>query len=497
MAGGIWSSQNKFRPGAYINFENESATKISIGERGIATMPVSLDWGGENSIIEITSNDLLTGRSLAKVGLIYTDADAMLINLALQNCKLLKLYNTNTSGTKASARVGYTEAYELTSDTSIVEGKTYYTRTGSGTSESPYEYTPVETPDVEDIATYYEKVLSGGVQVTAKHPGIFGNKIAIVIKQITGGYIIDTYANGYAVDSQEISDATKLVDNDFVEFTEATGSLVETTSALLSGGTNGEASSDLSNYFSLLLSTMWNTMAVPSNDITIQQAVIDYIKDIRDNEGKYVQAVLPNINVSVADYEGIINSVNGVVLEDGTTVTPTNFVAWVAGATAGVANNESLTGKVVSGAISISNNLSNNEIIDGLQNGKFILSRNQNGSIKVEKDINSLHTLTDDKNYIFTKNRIIRELDEIGSNIENIWETTYLGKISNNEDGRTLFKSSIIDYLSSLQVTGAISEFDSESVIVEPGEDVDSVIASISVKPVDSMELLYMTVKIS
>ena len=46
--------------------------------------------------------------------------------------------------------------YELTSDVALVEGKTYYTRSGSGTTESPYVYTPVETPDVSDIATYYE-----------------------------------------------------------------------------------------------------------------------------------------------------------------------------------------------------------------------------------------------------------------------------------------------------------------------------------------------------
>ena len=46
--------------------------------------------------------------------------------------------------------------YELTSDVAIDNSKTYYTRTGSGNSQSPYVYTAVETPDVDDIATYYE-----------------------------------------------------------------------------------------------------------------------------------------------------------------------------------------------------------------------------------------------------------------------------------------------------------------------------------------------------
>lgn len=46
--------------------------------------------------------------------------------------------------------------YELTSDVALDSSKTYYTRSGSGTTASPYVYTAVATPDVDDIATYYE-----------------------------------------------------------------------------------------------------------------------------------------------------------------------------------------------------------------------------------------------------------------------------------------------------------------------------------------------------
>lgn len=43
--------------------------------------------------------------------------------------------------------------YTLTSDIAIVEGKDYYTRTGE---EGSYTYTKIETPRLEDIASYYE-----------------------------------------------------------------------------------------------------------------------------------------------------------------------------------------------------------------------------------------------------------------------------------------------------------------------------------------------------
>ena len=46
--------------------------------------------------------------------------------------------------------------YELTSDEDVDTDKTYYTRSGSGTTESPYVYTEVASPVKADIATYYE-----------------------------------------------------------------------------------------------------------------------------------------------------------------------------------------------------------------------------------------------------------------------------------------------------------------------------------------------------
>ena len=51
MAGGVWSSQNKVRPGAYINFETDNLITTEIGTRGIATMAMELDWGAEGKLI--------------------------------------------------------------------------------------------------------------------------------------------------------------------------------------------------------------------------------------------------------------------------------------------------------------------------------------------------------------------------------------------------------------------------------------------------------------
>ena len=448
MPGGIWTTQNKIRPGAYINFEGEPQTQINIGERGIAAMTMALNWGGEGALISVTSTDLIDGGILSKVGLTYADAAALPLKLALANCAMLKIYNSNTGGVKASTTISVA--------------------TGTG----------------------------DGLVVTAKYPGTYGNKIAIKIDVSSGTATVETYADGYFVDRQQVA-ATAITDlqsNDFVDFS-GSGTLETTASTLLTNGTNGSTVSNLyTTFFNALRNEIWNTVAVTSttsDDLTLAKT---YIQDLRENEGRYVQAVVANATV---DYEGVINVVNGVRLTDGTTVSAADFTVWVAGATAGAYLTDSLTGKVVENAASIVSQLTNTQIIEALQQGKFVLALNQDGSIRVEKDINSLHTFTATKGYTFSKNRVIRELDEIGSSIKNIWETTYLGKVSNNETGRMLFKSSIITYLDTLQNAGAITEFDPDMVSVMPGDAVDAVLATIAIKPVDSMEFLYMTVTIS
>jgi hypothetical protein len=67
-----------------------------------------------------------------------------------------------------------TKSYELTSDTALVSGKTYYTRSGSAGS---YTYTAVASPNVASIATYYE--LSWNMSESLMGATSGGNKLTI------------------------------------------------------------------------------------------------------------------------------------------------------------------------------------------------------------------------------------------------------------------------------------------------------------------------------
>ena len=56
------------------------------------------------------------------------------------------------------------QTYQKTADVALVDGKTYYTRSGAGTDASPYVYTAVAAADldVDDIGDYYEVKVAGG-----------------------------------------------------------------------------------------------------------------------------------------------------------------------------------------------------------------------------------------------------------------------------------------------------------------------------------------------
>ena len=55
--------------------------------------------------------------------------------------------------------------YELTADTEVDSSKTYYTRSGSGTSTSPYVYTEVASPTKANLGTYYEMTTTPGLDI--------------------------------------------------------------------------------------------------------------------------------------------------------------------------------------------------------------------------------------------------------------------------------------------------------------------------------------------
>lgn len=437
MAGSNWTTQNKVRPGVYINFETEAKPLGTVGQRGIVTMPLSLSWGAAKTVQTIHAGDNIQ----EVLGYDITSPKVLLIKEVLKRAKTVLLYRLNT-GVKAT-------------------------------------------------------VVHGSLTVTAKHGGIRGNDLTLVVQtniEDAAKFDVKTMLAGEEIDSQTVANIDGLVDNAWVDFS-GTGSLTTTAGLPLTGGGDGSITNqDHADYLEAIEVHEFSTMALPSNDADLKAVYVAFAKRLREDDGRKIQVVLENY--PVADDEGVISVKNGVILADGTTINSVQATAWVAGATAAAQVNQSLTYQAYDDAVDTDTRYTNAQIEAALQNGEFVFVLN-NGRAIVEKDINTLKSFTPMKGKQFSKNRVVRVLDGLANDFKRIFETFYIGKVDNNVDGLNIFRNECINQAVSYQNINAIQSFNAQSdIIVQQGTESDSVYVEVTIKPVDSIEKVYMKVKV-
>ncbi len=439
--GGNFTIENKKRPGVYMNFKSKNGSLDLMSSRGTVVVPVELPWGPEKQVVEVNRDTNIYDI----FGHYISDPEMLLIKEAMKRAIKTLIYRVNT-GTKAE-----------------------------GTDEN--------------------------LTVKAKYSGVRGNDIVTTIIEDSdneGYFYVNTVLDGINVDTQYVNSISSLKSNKYVEFEAVSeDTLVANESGIkLSGGTNGEITNTdyTENFLNAITPFDFNTIALPVDTLTIKQAVCNYVKRQRDDEGKKIQVVVADYNVP--DHEGIISVKNGVILEDGTTLTNIQATVYIAGLTAGSEVNKSNTYEVYDEAISVpaSDKYTNSQIEEYLQAGHIVFVEKKE-KVVIEQDVNTLHTFTMDKAKEFSKNRVIRCLDAIGTDVKRIFEDYFIGKLSNNEDGRNLFKAQLIKYLSNLEQLEAIQNFDaSKDLEVKAGEGIESIRVILYVQPVDAMEKLYMDI---
>ncbi|MDD6032042.1 MAG: phage tail sheath C-terminal domain-containing protein, partial [Oscillospiraceae bacterium] len=158
--------------------------------------------------------------------------------------------------------------------------------------------------------------------------------------------------------------------------------------------------------------------------------------------------------------------------------------------------NQSCTYDTYDGAADAYPRLTDSETIAALQAGHLVFTA-RSGKVLLEQDQNSLVSFTPEKGRAFRKNRVVRVLDQLAEDTRRIFESYYLGKASNSADGRRLYQAELLGYLRSLAEIGALEQPENDDVTVTAGEEPDVVIAALAVRPVDSMEKLYMTVTLN
>lgn len=450
MAGGTFNSQNKIRPGAYIKFQGVPSTDNIVGSRGIVALCAPIGWGPEAELITITVEDLYNNNLEKLIGCNIYDAGAKLVRAALENAHTLLLYRGDEGGAKAKATISCGDAASL--------------------------------------------------QVEAKYNGTVGNKISVSVKETSGSYAVATFLGTTQKDAQIVTNLNQLKENDFVTFSGEGEISEEAVNTLLTGGTDGTFETGKYNQFlALLKQTQFDTLA--AYDFSTEEpyfqndTIKNFIQEMREKRGIRCQAVVKDY---AANYEAIISTKGqGVEYADGSKLDGKEFVVWVAGATAGADVTESNTYKIVNNAVKIIDDVLEDDIEGLILGGYLVISKRRDGYIVIEKDINTLVTMRDDTTEKFKENKVMRLLDAIANHIALDFEQNYAGKITNDDNGRDLFKTSIISYLTSLQTSGAIVNFDSQTdVMVEAGEQPDAFYSEIYVQPTYSVDKLYMVINV-
>lgn len=433
MAGGKWERQNKELSGAYTNVETNSLAVAGIDANGAEIIPVMLDWGPVGEFIRVRPSTPFRqtfGRDLK---------DLPQLMEAFKATGNVLLYNLNGEGTKATAT---TE--ELTA--------------------------------------------------TAAYGGTDGNQISVVVSaELDESTTIKTYYQGDRVDMQNVTDVAEWSPNGYVVLS---GSLPAGDATLtLTGGETTKATNDSFAAFAAGLDTqIFRTVAYGTDDQSVKLLLSLKIKEMRDEEGIYVNFVTNEY--AQADHEGTISIKNGVYV--GERFIPADEAVYWYGAAYANAGSESLTYADYPGATDVER-LSKEDIIKAKREGHvvFIYDAGADGKdrIVVESDINTFTSFTPKKNQDFRKGLIVRQMDDMGRNIQHIFSRYYIGKVRNHGNGRNLFKGSLMtDVMDVMLDKESIEPYDPNDIDIDEGSSKEAVLVNVGVEYVDAMEKLYTTV---
>ena len=445
MAGGTWTSQNKIPPGVYINTKSKGNLPISVGEKGVVAIREPLSWGPSGTIQEI-----IPGEDLRPyIGYDITSPKAVFLR------EMMK---------------------------------------GSDTTPGPIKillYRPAGTGGAKAAVTI------GGLTATALYDGIRGNDITMIVQEnpdTAGAYDVSTVIDGAVIEEQSVTEISGLKENDWVKFS-GTGDFEETAGVPLTGGKDPAITpADYANFLQVLEPYSFDILVYDGMDSAVIQAVSLFVKRISENVGRKCQAVMAEAGESNSEW--VISVNNGVKLSDGTTLTAQQCTWWVGGAQAGALYNDSLTYAQYPNAVEVEPKLTDTQVTQAIKEGEIVFIDNF-GTVKVCTDINTLTSFTVDKGPEYSKNRVMRTLNQFCNDVYRQFSLYYIGKTDNNEAGRNLLKGWIVGYLNEMQANNGIQNFVPDDVTVSPGNTVDAVLVNVALQPVDAIEKIYMTVTVS
>ena len=224
-----------------------------------------------------------------------------------------------------------------------------------------------------------------------------------------------------------------------------------------SGETDPVDNTDYTDALNYFKTVKWNYLVVPTVATDSQTtAIVNYIKAERA-ANVLVKAVLPN---TIADHEGIINYTATGAIEGDTTYTAEEYCSRIAGIIAGTPLTMSATYATLPELTDCSR-MTKAEMDAAVAAGKFFIWWDGE-KVKTARAVNSLTTLTSEKNSQFQKIKVVDAMDMMSDDIRKTVQDNYIGKYANSYDNKQLLVAAIGSYFEGLVMDQVLSAYNVE-----------------------------------
>lgn len=440
LGGGKWVVQNKLLPGAYVNFKSKPNITFVFADRGYGAIALPLDWGPEGEITTI-DNTRLHEQSYRYLGHTFTDPALKPIRTIMLGAKVLHVYNLNSGGAKATT----------------------------------------------SLAT-------GGLTVTARHPGIAGNKIGVSIENdvdIPDNYVITTYLEGLPLNVQSVPSLDKFRDNYFIDLTGTLSENALTAMTLLEGGENGTVKAGAhADFLTKVQGEYFNDIAYAGTDDQIRRLYEAFAKRMVDEIGYYIQC---SVYHSTENHIAITSVEFDALNEDNIAA----GVYWYLGQSAGTELGRNPAANLYNGEYELSFVTDRLEAEKAIKEGHLIMHK-IDGQLRLLEDVNTFTNYSKEFTEDWSLNEVVRIAFQRAKDITTLFKKYYMQKVLNNADGRAMLWADCVYHAQDVLQgqLGVLEGYDPDDTTVTKGIQKGGVVIYDAIIPVTTMTKLYMTIEI-
>ena len=267
-------------------------------------------------------------------------------------------------------------------------------------------------------------------------------------------YVVVTRLQGEVVDWRGVNEIGELKENSYVRF-EVGNKLWEVDDVMefrLDGGMDYKVSSkEWEGFLETIRRYEWRAMAIATEENRVKRKVTEFIKGLREVEGRGVYAVMAHYGE--ANHMGVISVANGVKLADGMQLTRYECTAWMAGvvASAGLRQNEAQF--IYEEAVEVDKRFNKAQVNKLIEDGHIVFVKRSN-KIGIAEDINTFKKFTPKWGEAYHRNAFVRMIDVMKYDLHRMMKIYYLGSIKmgkSMQESKSCFKEICVRYMEMLQ----------------------------------------------